>query len=104
MGCNPGGSSVPRHGGIAPFTVHHQYNSQIQRLMATSLEKGAAKYSDFDDVHANLARPLSDATISVRIIKSFEYRTEKCLVLHGLDLEHLTVGGLKERAREGCYR
>src|ERR1700759_1093452 len=50
---------------------------------------------------ANEARPKSDATITVRIIKSFEFRTERSLVLHNINLEAVTVGQLKEIAHQG---
>lgn len=50
---------------------------------------------------ANLARPSTSAIITVRIIKSFEYRTEKSLVLHDLNLETTTVGELKQKAKQG---
>ncbi|KDN51740.1 hypothetical protein RSAG8_00288, partial [Rhizoctonia solani AG-8 WAC10335] len=58
-----------------------------------------AETGEISDQLTNLAVPLSTATITVRVIKSFEYRTEKSLVLHALDLEHMTVGELKERVR-----
>lgn len=45
--------------------------------------------------------PRSAATLTVRVIKSFEFRTMKALVLRGLDLETVTVGELKGRCREG---
>jgi hypothetical protein len=48
----------------------------------------------------NEAIPRTDATITVRVIKSFEYRTERSLVLHKLNLETTTVGGLKEIVRQ----
>ncbi|KAJ7273445.1 cytoplasmic protein [Mycena haematopus] len=48
---------------------------------------------------ANTARPKSSATLTVRIIKSFEFRTEKSLVLHNIDLETTTIGQLKDLAR-----
>jgi hypothetical protein len=60
-----------------------------------------AETGEISDQLTNLAAPLSSATITVRVIKSFEYRTEKSLVLHALDLEHMTVGDLKERVRNG---
>ncbi|KAF8326096.1 uncharacterized protein EI90DRAFT_2976090, partial [Cantharellus anzutake] len=41
-----------------------------------------------------------DATITVRVIKSFTYRTEKSLVLHHVNLEEITVGQLKERVKQ----
>ncbi|KAG8760718.1 hypothetical protein FRC14_002214 [Serendipita sp. 396] len=52
---------------------------------------------DIDDTLTNLTKPLSSATITVRVIKSFEYRVAKALVLHDLDLTHTTVGELKEK-------
>lgn len=54
-----------------------------------------------EDVLTNLALPVTAATITVRVIKSFAYRTEKSLVLHHLNLEATTVGDLKERVRQG---
>ncbi|WVQ74048.1 hypothetical protein IAR50_003630 [Cryptococcus sp. DSM 104548] len=43
--------------------------------------------------------PISDATLTVRVIKSFEFRTQKSLVLQHLDLRTLTVGALMEQVR-----
>ncbi|WVQ64688.1 uncharacterized protein L199_002855 [Kwoniella botswanensis] len=44
--------------------------------------------------------PITDATLTIRIIKSFEFRTQKSLVVKHLNLEELTVGGLMELVRE----
>ncbi|KAF5386632.1 hypothetical protein D9615_001769 [Tricholomella constricta] len=52
------------------------------------------------DVLTNIARPKTSATLTVRIIKSFEYRTERSLVLHEVNLETCTVGQLKDIARK----
>ncbi|KAG7092212.1 hypothetical protein E1B28_008579 [Marasmius oreades] len=52
-------------------------------------------YTDFADEHTNVAQPKTSATVTVRIIKSFQYRTEKSLVLHNLDLTTTTVKNLK---------
>ncbi|KIY64589.1 hypothetical protein CYLTODRAFT_457071 [Cylindrobasidium torrendii FP15055 ss-10] len=57
-------------------------------------------YTDFDDVLTNESKPRTSATLTLRIIKSFEYRTEKSLVLHAINLETTTVGQLKDLARE----
>jgi Uncharacterized conserved protein (DUF2340) len=57
--------------------------------------------SGFDDTLTNLARPKSSATITVRVIKSFEFRTERSLVLRNVNLETTTVGGLKTIVRNG---
>ncbi len=49
----------------------------------------------------NIARPPTDATLTVRIIKSLRFRTEKSLVLHKVDLTSTTVGQLKSAATQG---
>lgn len=46
-------------------------------------------------------RPDTDAVLTVRVIKSFEFRTQKSLVLKGINLEEETVGGLMDRVRNG---
>jgi hypothetical protein len=55
--------------------------------------------SGLDDTLTNLARPTTSAVITVRIIKSLEFRTERSLVLRDINLETTTVGDLKEIAR-----
>jgi len=55
---------------------------------------------EISDVLTNLAQPKTAATLTLRIIKSFEYRTEKSLVLHNINLETTTVGQLKDIARQ----
>ena len=40
-----------------------------------------------------------DATLTVRLIKSFPYRTVKNLILRHVDLTKTTVGGLKDLIR-----
>lgn len=52
------------------------------------------------NVETNLARPLTDAIITVRIIKSFAYRSMKALVLRNIDLTTTTVDDLKSQCRE----
>lgn len=57
--------------------------------------------TDFSDVLTNEALPKTSATITVRIIKSFEFRTSRNLVLRNLNLETTTVGNLKDTVRQG---
>jgi hypothetical protein len=57
--------------------------------------------SGFDDTLTNLARPRTSAIITIRVIKSFEFRTERSLVLRDINLETTTVGDLKETVRNG---
>ncbi|KAH8089292.1 hypothetical protein HD553DRAFT_305660 [Filobasidium floriforme] len=45
-------------------------------------------------------QPVTNATLTIRCIKSFEYRTEKNLVLKGLDLTTLTAGQLIEMCKQ----
>ncbi|KAH7103795.1 hypothetical protein BKA62DRAFT_768187 [Auriculariales sp. MPI-PUGE-AT-0066] len=47
------------------------------------------------DPTTNTLHPATDATLTVRVIKSFTYRTERSAVLHHLDLTALTVADLK---------
>ncbi|CAO1634533.1 unnamed protein product [Parajaminaea phylloscopi] len=56
-------------------------------------------HDDFTNVETNLARPLTDAVITIRVIKSFAYRTTKSLVLKNIDLTKMTVQELEERCR-----
>lgn len=48
-------------------------------------------------------RPTTDAVLTIRVIKSFEFRTFKALILRGLDLETLTIGELIERCKNGKF-
>ncbi|KAL0947224.1 hypothetical protein HGRIS_013341 [Hohenbuehelia grisea] len=48
----------------------------------------------------NLLRPTTSATLTIRIIKSFEFRTERSLVLHNVNLEATTIGNLKQMSIE----
>ena len=56
------------------------------------------------DTLTNLSKPNTSATLTLRIVKSFEYRTEKSLVLHDVNLEITTVGKLKEVVKESNCR
>jgi len=48
----------------------------------------------------NQALPQTNATITVRIIKSFKFRTQRSLVLHNVNLITCTVTQLKELAQQ----
>lgn len=53
------------------------------------------------DVLTNEAVPRSHATLTIRVVKSFEFRTEKSLVLKDVDCETTTLGQLKQMVRQG---
>ncbi|WWC85680.1 uncharacterized protein L201_000546 [Kwoniella dendrophila CBS 6074] len=44
--------------------------------------------------------PITNATLTIRIIKSFEFRTQKSMVLKGINLELITVNELMNLVRE----
>lgn len=54
-----------------------------------------------EDILSNTARPSTDATLTIRIIKSLRFRTEKSLVLHHIDLTTTTVALLRDTANKG---
>lgn len=57
--------------------------------------------ADFsDNKETNVARPLTDAVITVRIIKSFEYRSMKAYVIKSIDLTTTTIAQLEEQCRK----
>ena len=53
------------------------------------------------DPTTNTLHPPTDATLTVRVIKSFTYRTERSAVLHHLDLTTMTVAELKTTVING---
>ncbi|GAA5909188.1 hypothetical protein JCM5296_000813 [Sporobolomyces johnsonii] len=66
---------------------------------------GAAPVASQESAHAydaltNTLRPLTDIFVTVRIIKSFEFRTTKNLLLPHVDATTMTVGALKDFVRE----
>ncbi|KAF9129190.1 hypothetical protein BGX30_014052 [Mortierella sp. GBA39] len=48
-----------------------------------------------NDPLSNTLAPSTAATLTIRVIKSFEYRTSKNLVLHNIDLTTTNVGQLR---------
>ncbi|KAF7796523.1 hypothetical protein EIP86_007702 [Pleurotus ostreatoroseus] len=60
-----------------------------------------AEEETISDALTNEAVPRTSATLTIRIVKSFEFRTEKSLVLKNVNCETTTVGQLKEMARQG---
>ncbi|KAK9494273.1 hypothetical protein V1508DRAFT_413456 [Lipomyces doorenjongii] len=64
--------------------------------------------AEFDPLTSTL-RPATDAIITLRVIKSFEYRTERNLILKDIDLTRTSVGDLLELAKkcimtQGAFR
>ena len=55
------------------------------------------------EVLTNEAIPRTTATLTIRIVKSFEFRTERHLILHSVNCEATTVGQLKELARQSEF-
>ncbi|KAG0054752.1 hypothetical protein BGZ83_010535 [Gryganskiella cystojenkinii] len=53
---------------------------------------------------SNTLAPSTAATLTIRVIKSFEYRTSKNLILHNIDLTTTTVGQLKAKIIENTLK
>ncbi|KAG8944865.1 hypothetical protein FRC04_001398 [Tulasnella sp. 424] len=68
--------------------------------MSSNLDGMDYPTEDLDTTPANLLNPKTSATLTVRVIKSFEFRTTKSMVLHDLNLEETTVGQLKDLVRQ----
>ncbi|GAA5833410.1 hypothetical protein JCM3766R1_005494 [Sporobolomyces carnicolor] len=64
------------------------------------MSSAEATSGEAGDALTNTLRPLTDCFLTVRVIKSFEYRTTKNLLLPHIDATTMTVGGLKETCRE----
>ncbi|CDU25452.1 uncharacterized protein SPSC_05345 [Sporisorium scitamineum] len=57
--------------------------------------------ADFsDNKETNTARPLTDAVITIRIIKSFEFRSMKAYIIKNIDLTSTTISQLETQCRE----
>lgn len=59
-----------------------------------------ADADDFPNEETNLARPLTDSVITIRIIKSFAYRSMKALVLQHVDITKMTVDRLRSHCQQ----
>ncbi|RXK36668.1 cytoplasmic protein [Tremella mesenterica] len=71
-----------------------------QSLTSDSQVQDTAHSGVHESGHELLATellPRTNATLTIRVIKSFEFRTQKSLVFKGLNLEMETVGNLKAR-------
>ncbi|GAA5996539.1 Aim29p [Rhodotorula paludigena] len=69
-------------------------------MAAEGAEAAAAPPSADHEALTNTLRPLSDCFLTIRIIKSFTYRTSKNLLLPHVDVTKTTVGQLKDICRE----
>ncbi|CAG8432957.1 11018_t:CDS:2 [Diversispora eburnea] len=55
-------------------------------------------------VLTNTLNPPNSATLTIRLIKNFEYRTVKYLILHEVNLEATTVEELKNIIKENTLK
>ena len=95
-------------------SVHLVDNSHIDQLTVSSKLTRTSRSVRIDisppttgtlvsphDPLSSERQPVTNATLTIRCIKSFEYRTEKNLVLKGLDLTKLTARQLIEMCKQG---
>lgn len=77
---------------------------QPSDVAATLLPGGFHAFNpqgDFlDNKETNVSRPLNDAVITIRIIKSFEFRSMKAYVIKSIDLTTTTIAQLEELCRK----
>lgn len=73
-------------------------------MAAEGAEAAASPPSADHEALTNTLRPLSDCFLTIRIIKSFTYRTSKNLLLPHVDVTKTTVGQLKDICRERACR
>ena len=91
---DPGPNRLPdSHPRLALSLCSHHCASNIQHTMA----------DETSDALTNDTIPRSRATLTIRVVKSFEFRTEKSLILKNVNCETTTVGQLKEMARQGTH-
>lgn len=64
-----------------------------------------ATFQDYDQEEplTSTLRPQSMAILTVRIIKSFPYRTIKNQILKDVDLTTMTAGDLLEKTKKSMY-
>lgn len=81
----------------------HSFNpiSKMSTPPPRPADPAAQAQTSHHELLSSERRPTTDAVLTVRVIKSFEFRTQKSLVLKGVNLETETVGGLMERVRNG---
>ncbi len=92
--CTTAGAFHFANGSCARLDIVRSYDDDDEATLMADNSTGIS------DVLTNEAVPRTSATITVRIVKNFEYRTEKNLVLRLLNLETTTVGALKVLARQ----
>lgn len=92
-------STNTNHANSDPTTNQLQLQQQPQPEPSTSLYHEPTHH----ELLASELRPTTDSTLTIRVIKSFEFRTQKSLVVKGVNLGEETVGGLMARVREGEY-
>ncbi|KAF5357834.1 hypothetical protein D9756_001806 [Leucocoprinus leucothites] len=80
--------------------MNHSTRTHSDQDLTSLLTGFIMEPSEISSTTTNLTRAKTSATLTVRIIKSFEFRTEKSLVLHNINLETTTVGQLKDIARQ----
>lgn len=85
-----------------PTTVTEDPQEQLDTIAPGGFHPFRPRLHDeTENPETNTARPLTDAVITVRIIKSFAYRSMKALVLPHIDLTSVTIEELEEKCRKG---
>lgn len=75
-------------------------SSSEPKLLPGGFHPFTLNTDSYSTLETNHQRPNTDAILTIRVIKSFQFRTMKALVLK-VDLTQETVKGLKERCVKG---
>lgn len=74
--------------------------SEEPKLLPGGFHPFSPNTDSYSTTETNLQRPNTDAVLTIRVIKSFQFRSMKALVLK-VDLTKETVKGLRERCVKG---
>lgn len=85
---------------IAPSTANRYPIMSESTLLPGGFHAFNPQADFLDNKETNVARPLTDAVITIRIIKSFEFRTMKAYVVKSIDLTKTTVAQLEDMCRQ----
>ncbi|KAK0546074.1 hypothetical protein OC845_004780 [Tilletia horrida] len=84
----------------AQVNIEDEDQDASQDLLPGGFHRFKPNFEAEVTTETNLRRPLTDVVLTVRVIKSFEFRSMKHLVLKSVDCTKETVGSLKERCRK----
>jgi len=96
-------SSAAKHHHPHPYSPLHHLYTMSNQAPAQAVNGEVQAEGQYHEPLSSELRPQTDATLTIRIIKSFEFRTQKSMVIKGVNLLEETIGGLMQRVRDCEY-